>query len=986
MLVRLVALCFGVVLWITTLRAAPALDEVEMLFRNWTTGDGLPHNRVRAVTRTRDGFIWLATDGGVVRFDGANFKVFGLREGLMAPIALALQEDDEGALWIGTLGGGLSVLRHGVIERTYTTADGLPSNWISGLGMEPGRGMVVATLSGITRFGNHGFSRPAKDNPAPLPVLSVVNDGGGVLWGVGWGQYLRTWKDGDWEPDASGGPAKATAICKDPDGRLWAVGDRLLWVHDASGWTSHQLPDGFTGQPNSVASAPDGTIWTAFHRSGLCGFRDGRFIVPSPGPEYVPDLVETITATDDGQMWITTANGLYRMAPRRIHVSTIDDPQSPRVANNLGGLIEHRPGEFIVATQGSGFYQWKDGRASRLSDEPNLGAGVYGNTILKTAGGSVWLGANRGLFEMKPDGSIRRQPVPGGDETPIWALTETPEGLWIGTGYGQLHLLKDGGLETIPYGGAKEPIKAIVREEDGTLWVGTRGNGLFQRKGGEWKRFGRGNGLVSEIIRTLYVDPAGRLWVGSDGGGLSLWLKDRFVSATTREGMPNDSVSQILMDDDGRLWAGTHRGLAVLDSEALDLIESGRLGDLHPLLINEADGIPAGEFTIVPPLKTTDGRYAFTTVNGFIRLRPADFHPDNSRPEVFIERITANGNPVTPDKERITLPPGTERLEFEFTGLFFSDPERLKFRNRLTNIESGWAYIGSRRATEYRNLEPGTYQFRVEASTGNGLWSATPATVNVVIEPHFWQTVWFKAASIVMAVGLVVLIAMQQERKRSRRRIEALERRQAVDSERARIARDLHDDVGASLTQMALQSQLVERNLTRQPDRAEAYLQDIFKTARTMTRALDEIIWAVNPSHDTLENFISFLGSFMQDYAETSGLRSRFDVPESIPQRVMPPTVRHHLYLAAKEVLHNVVKHAGATEVTLQVKLGGGYCVIIISDNGSGFEEPAETIGADGLINMRNRLEQIRGTCTRQSAPGRGTSVEMRVPMDWQDG
>lgn len=986
MVFRLAAIFGGLMLSVVASLASAPVETVEMLVRHWTIRDGLPHNRVRSVIRTHDGFIWLATDGGAVRFDGANFKVFSLREGLLAPIVLAIRESPDDRLWIGTLGGGVSLLYKGGVERTYTTADGLPSNWVSGIETDADGAMVATTPNGAARFDGKRFQPvPVTGNPA-LPMRSLQRDGRGILWAIDRSKVPHIWGNGAWRPVPEGGPGSMQAIGVDPRGRLWAAGHQQLWCHDGNSWSSRLIPEEFTGLLDSLAITPDGTVWMAFHRLGLCGFRDGRFITPAASAGYSPDLVETVSVTSDGQLWVTSAIGFYRLETRRIHVSLIDDPKKPSAGNNLGGIIETQPGEFLVATQGSGFYRWKNGHASRLNDDPGLGAGVYGNVLLKTADGSIWLGANNGLYEMNPNGSITKRPLPERPDAPVWTLAEGPEGLWVGTSYGKLHLIRDGGIETIDYGGGKEPIKAIIQEPDGTVWVGSRGNGLFQRKSGTWQRMGRNSGLLSDIIRTLYRDPEGRLWVGSDGGGLALRRNGGFISVTSREGLPDDVVSQIMRDADGRLWIGTNRGLAVFDRKTLTDVVAGHASVLHPLLINEADGMSADELTIVPPVKTSDGSHAFATVSGFIRLRTEEFQPDLFRPEVFIEGISANGTRINFSPGTISLPAGTERLGFEFAGQCFHDPRRLKFRNRLTDIELEWVVIGDRRITEYRNLKPGAYQFQVQATTGNGMWSARPATVDIVIAPHFWQTWWFNAAAAAAGLGVVVLIVRRLERRRTRHKIEIMKRRQAVDAERARIARDLHDDVGASLTQMALQSQLVERNITRQPARAADYLQDIFKTASKMTRALDEIIWAVNPSHDTLENFILFLGSHVQEYAESSGLRSRFDVPDAIPQMMMPPTVRHHLYLAAKEVLHNAVKHADATEVTLQVKLGGGECVITISDNGRGFEEGGAAIGADGLINMRSRLDQIRGTCTRRSSLGHGTSVEMRVPMDWRDG
>ncbi len=483
----------------------------------------------------------------------------------------------------------------------------------------------------------------------------------------------------------------------------------------------------------------------------------------------------------------------------------------------------------------------------------------------------------------------------------------------------------------------------------------------------------------------MYLDNAGRLWVGTDGGGVALRTSRGFVSATIRNGLPSDSISQIVMDDASRLWLGTHRGLAVLDREAIEDMESGAAGNLHPLLINRADGLPAEEFTIVPPVKTADGNYAFATVKGFVLLKPGDFHPGEYRPKVFIERISANGDRLPATGGKISLPPGTERLEFDFTGLFFADPDRLRFRNRLRGVEDDWAYVGNRRSAEYRNLRPGSYWFEVEASTGNGLWSDRPAMVKVKIEPHFWQTLWFGALAVAGAVGSVVMIVRRLERKRSRRRIELLKQHRAVDSERARIARDLHDDVGAGLTQMALKCQLAERNITRQPEVAGKSMREIFKSAHSMTRALDQIVWTVNPAHDTLENFISFLGSHTQEFTESAGLTCRFDLPESVPDRIMPATVRHHLYLSAKEALHNVVKHAAATEVRLKVRADDGSLLIIIGDNGIGVDDKPAAPGADGLENLRVRLDKLGGTCRRYASDGRGTNVELKVAMDWRN-
>lgn len=977
------AACCLLLLALSIAWGAPALETMNVLFQNWNTRDGLPGNRVNRVMQTSDGYIWIALEGGLARFDGAGFQNYGPRDGLLATSVLDILEEKPGTLWLATLGGGVSVLKNGVVTRSYGKLDGLPSNWIDRLTFDVDGRIVAHTPNGYAVFENDRFHATPND---PYKCLPQFRDAEGSIWGLN-GPYLKKWDKGDWKPDVLGGPKEIDACCLDHQGQPWAYRAQKLWQRRPDGWQPHDVPAEFPSHPKAVslAFASDGTLWITFHKQGLYGFRNGQFFRPAPSASFQPNNAENLFVTADGQNWLTSAQGLFRFSPSKVIASQIDEPSAMSVANEMGGLLETAPHEFLIASQGNGFYRWQDGHASRLNEHPDLGSGVYGNIIYRSSDGTLWLGSSKGLHEIPPGKPDLIRPaagaLPPGSE--VWALKESRDGaLWIGTSYGHLSRMKNGTAEAVTYGGQSEAIRVIEEGADGALWIGTRGNGLFRRKAGEWKRFGRESGLLSETIRTLYTDPAGRLWVGTDGGGLSLCAGERFHTITTHNGLPGDSVSQLILDDEQRLWVGTDRGLAIFSHESTQHIATGNIQVFYPVLITRSDGLPSEEFNIVPPVRTRDGMFAFGTSKGFVRLRPQDFRPDHSRTPVLLERFLADGSPIPLTSGKISLPAGSKRVELKFTGLFFSAPERLKFRSRLVGLEPNWIETGIKRSIEYRNLLPGHYRFEVEATTGNGLWSTQPASIEIYIAPHFWQTLWFQGIIAVLMIGIVAWLIRFQERKRTRQQIEVLERRQAVDAERARIARDLHDDVGASLTQVALQSQIAERNLSRRPERAEESLKEIFKTAKDMTRALDEIVWAVNPSHDTLDNFISFLGVFVQDYAKGAGLRSRFDIPASVPALAMSPTLRHHLYLATKEILHNIVKHAGASLVTLKVTFAADSCSILIRDNGRGFAESPAAAGADGLSNLKNRLELVHGECIRRSSPDQGVEVELRVPLN----
>jgi signal transduction histidine kinase len=281
---------------------------------------------------------------------------------------------------------------------------------------------------------------------------------------------------------------------------------------------------------------------------------------------------------------------------------------------------------------------------------------------------------------------------------------------------------------------------------------------------------------------------------------------------------------------------------------------------------------------------------------------------------------------------------------------------------------------------EYRNLGPGDYRFELSGSIGNGLWSQEPAFLEISVAPFFWQTQWFRIGSGLLVIGMVAAIARRRERLRTLVKIESLNREKAIDEERARIARDLHDDVGSSLTQMALLSELADSDLFERPEEARSHINEIFNTAKDVTRSLDEIVWAVNPAQDTLERFAAFLGTFVQGYARTAGLTSRIEIPSEIQPIAVASPIRHHLYLATKEVLHNVVKHAGASEIRLCLVTESSGIRLIIEDNGQGIlDDPGEP--GDGLSNLCKRLQQIGGSITHRPAEGRGTIVEMFAPL-----
>jgi len=369
-----------------------------------------------------------------------------------------------------------------------------------------------------------------------------------------------------------------------------------------------------------------------------------------------------------------------------------------------------------------------------------------------------------------------------------------------------------------------------------------------------------------------------------------------------------------------------------------------------------------------------------------VSVHPRDVGQNALPPPVVIEKMTVDGRlsgePPAADG-RLKIASGRHRLEFQYTGLSFAAPERVCFQHLLEGLDSSWIDTGPQRTAVYDYLPPGDYTFRVIACNNDGVWSPQGASLALTILPYFWQTSWFRFWGMAVLLTLAGGSSWYGTRRRMTRKLERLERQRALERERTRIARDIHDDLGASLTRINLLSQSARLGMGDIPQHLQ-HLDQIATTARQLTRALDEIVWAVDPKHDTLDSLASYLAMLVHDLFNDAGIRCRLNFPPRLPVWPVSAEFRHNLFLAFKEALHNVLKHSRATEVGISLALEATVLKIIIRDNGTGFD-PAQTASSgrrhNGLTNMQNRLAEIGGSYEVQTAAGQGTCVTFVLPM-----
>ena len=717
-------------------------------------------------------------------------------------------------------------------------------------------------------------------------------------------------------------------------------------------------------QPTAVLTNEAGTVWVGTVH-GLYRYHAGQWtsLTARDGVVYPVD-VRCLALDREGNLWAGTSGGLVRLRRALVRVFRTGLPWGSEV---ITALLAESPTNFLAAVAGGGLVAGPPEKLE-LQHVAGLPETATISALVRARDGTLWVGTQgAGLWRCRPGQRAEAVPGPRG----ICVLLEDRRGrLWAGTWDGLWRWDGTGPLTFAP-DTPRNTTEELSEDSAGCIWVGYQSAGLLRiAADGQHQLFPCGS------VRALLPDATGNLWIGTTGG-LERWQGARHDRFTTANGLVDNAILQILEDNAGDLWLGTRHGLMRIKKAEFETVATGRKLFLRARTFGLEAGMADEQCTGdlgTEATQTADGRLWFPTMEGIAMVDPQTLPALPASPPVYFEELRANDQ-IRPLQNGATvyLPVGARDVEFRFTAPIFTVPERARFRYQLEGYDPKLSWATSERTVRYPRLPPGQYQFHVRARDRDGTLSE-PATATVIVPAFFWETRWCRwglvsAAIVVAGFGIFLF-----DKRRTVRQLQAQERRHAVERERARIARDIHDDIGAGLTEMALLSDLA------QTETGGEHLDRIFHRSRELTQALDEIVWAINPRNDTLEGLLSYLAEFAQGILSAAGIACRLDLPRDPPPLTLSPNIRHHLSLAVKEALNNAVKHAGATEVQLRVELLRQDLTITITDNGGGFTGAAPA-GHDGLANLQTRLHEIAGTAELTSAPGTGTRIVLTVQL-----
>jgi signal transduction histidine kinase/ligand-binding sensor domain-containing protein len=963
---------------------AGAFDVNEVRARytitTWTEKDGIPSSYIRAIAQDRDGYLWLATYSGLVRFDGERFVTWKARSGAALPNddVSGLLVAHDGSLWVGGLGSVTHIV-DGRIANLKPPPERLFDGYVSTF-LEDGTGTIwAAGQDGVAKFdGTHWEKVGAQQGLPERPAISLHQDNSGVLWvGTGVGVYRRVASTGRFE--AVGLPTLAYPVENIAEDR---AGDIVL-THPTHLITDMGGPDQDRRDSElnilhgtKLLRDREGSLWVGTRSQGIVrirgegSHREIERVTTEDG--LSADSVQALFEDREGNIWVGTPFGLNRLSENAI----IPVPMGQGITGHVRAVTVAEDGSIWAATEESllrfaGKQQTRYDWGSRLPTRTIIALHRDPQT------GTLWISTNEGLVRF---GAGRFAPfvMPGGLQlNRVRSITTDKDGhLWVCDVDRGVFRSTDRTLTSFDLIGANKPAATVYAARDGRVWIGMVNGTIRSYQDGKLQSFAEGDGLpAGSTVTAIHEDRAGTIWVGTHRG-LSRFDNGRFVTVDKASGFPGTGPVAIEDDEDGYLWLGvTGLGILRVSQKEFDRAVVDRAHKIQYRLYGASDGLratPVRQFGTPASAHGVGNQIWFLTGNGLAVVDPNRLRGSRPSAPLLVEEMLAGNEDYLPAPE-LKLPPHTSEFQIDYTLLSLAPLSQVSFRYKLEAFDEQWIEAGQRRQAFYTNVPPGHYRFRVEADRDGAPTSASAAW-NFSVEPMFYQTAWFAVACT--ALGLLGLWGLWQLRLQQIRRRFAV-----VLDERARMGREIHDTLLQGLVGVAVQFKVIADHLHSSPDAAKERLERLRKLVEHYICETRQSIWDLRSP--TLES--ADLVTALRQAGETITADKNVQFELTVTGKPYPcdPKVEEQLLRVGREALSNAVRHADPNRVRVDLVYAHDAVRLRVTDDGSGFspDDPGFNAGTHwGLTSMRERAQQINAQFQLASTPGKGTELELIVP------
>lgn len=940
----------------------------------WQASDGLPEQTVQAFAQTPDGYLWIGTTGGLVRFDGAHFTAFDRHNtpSLHENSVFCLMVSRDGALWIGTEGGGLTRYAHGQF-RSWTAQEGLSNEFVRTLAQDAQGNIWAGTDNGLLKLEGQRFVRFDGGGGVPaLAVHALYLDREKRLW-VGGSKLLCLQKGvvKQYTLRDAASQNRVKSILQTSDGTIW-VGtvtglNRMLPGHD-----SFERVSGIAGTVRVLRQTQDGVLWIGTIGRGAFEYDRGK-LTHITAPDSLPsNTVLNFFEDSEKNFWIGTQAGMVRLT--RTRVSFVPLPKAND--SDFETIYRDRDGSLWIGS--TLLFRMRDGKLVQ-QNLPGLGAAHVRN-VYRDRSGALWVGTDgEGIYRLAQGRILHLTTRDGLSNNFVRAMTQDHDGsMWVAADEGLNHVVEDGArTHIVRYemgdGLAYFSTRAVFEASNGDLWIGTD-HGLSHLRHGVFLHDSVTAALAQMKIWAIHEDTDGGLWFGTRNSGLFRYRDGQLASFTTSDGLASNAIYQILEDGAGHLWLSGPNGISMLNRSELDA--QAQAFPRHFALIFYSTADMAANTEIYggtqPSGSITPAGDAWFPGN----LGPIHVLPYQSStlppPPLRIRSVLADGV-AAPTSGPVVLQPGNRRLEVAFTAIRLRSQNDVRFRYKLVGFDKSWSAPTGSRTAEYTNLPARRYRFEVRTYEVNKPTAMSEAAIEVVQRPYFYRTWWFIAACMILGIVLVYLVYQYRVRQ-------VRSRAEAVLEERSRLAREMHDTVIQGCTGV---SALLEAVSMEAPKESEGVgLMDFarLQLRNTINEARDAI-WNLRQADDP-DHLGEKLESMVHQIAEEFHLPISWEM-SGTPVSLSPP-VAHDLLMVAREGVYNAVLHGHPARVQLALAYKYRELTLLVTDDGCGFD-PRQVDNTNGrhfgLRGMRERIERSGGKFRLTSAVGKGVQIEVRMPL-----
>ncbi|NOX17125.1 MAG: hypothetical protein GXO87_02455 [Chlorobi bacterium] len=963
-----------------------------LITEKWTVEEGLPSNRIFKILKDENGFIWFATDNGLVRFDGLNFKIYNSDNQPLFKKNLIRNffADSQGRI-LFTAGTDKfiilenesfrydenSTFDYSSINKSFITSDG--TIWLSSFN------------KGILKYSNGQFTNlDTLDEFGGYEMRAVSEDRNGGIWIVTTDNKILFYSNNRFIealPESLCSNLILKTIFFDSKNRLWIGTQSGIVIVENNRFVNNKslnALDKFIIR--KIIEDREGNIWISTYNNGLFVL-SGNTLIPLSkelglnikGSSGISDVF-----INDGLIWLGTYDdGALLLRKSFLNVIGKEDGLNSEFVNSF---YNDSDGSVLIGTKEGLFRLPPSGKFNQI-EKTGYCASNHIYSIARDNEGNLLVGTRFfGLFYFKKDSVLNYNIANGLKSNFIRTIFVGKDGtILLGTNSGGVSVIEDGKFRQIDlkHGLSSNLISFIYKSKDSRYWIGTSRRGVnIIDTNGHVSVINSENGLIGDVVSSIYEDENGVIWLSVNGGGLSRIEKGHITNFTQKDGLYNNKLLNIIDDKKGKFWFPTSSGIFSVKKEDFEKYRRGEISKLRYVLFSKTEGMKSERCVGASPQSAILGQNEylfFSTISGAVVIDPAVQFKKENELKLFIDGALVNYKPVK-KSDLLSIPPSPERIEFLFAAIDFRNPNDVNLTYKLEGYDKDWLEARGERATSYLHVPFGEYVFKIRAVSSGNFTEPKTAEIRINILPHIWETFWFQALSFLLLIVLIVSTTKYFYTLKYQRQLKIIGLERALEKERSRISKDMHDEVGANLTKMSLLCEIAKNKLAN-PVAAKKYLDQITGAGVEVASSLDELVWAVNPKNDRLEKLFFYIIQYVEDFLSLTDCKFSFKFPEEIPDKFISAEVRHNIFSVIKEAMNNAVKYSEGENIFLEFKLIENKLEIIFNDDGKGIDFAKVGEFSNGLSNMKTRIDDIGGTLKIYNREKGGVEIYVSFEM-----